>query len=38
MNELEILVTEPVFNIAFSTGEKIVRHNDFMALHHQIVG
>lgn len=37
MNEFEILVTEPVFHIAFSTSKKIIGNYDLVALHHQIV-
>lgn len=37
MNELEVLVAQPMLDVAFATGEKIVCHDDFMALHHQLV-
>lgn len=37
MNQFEVFVSQPVLNIPFATCEKVISHNDFVALHHQIV-
>lgn len=37
MNQFEILMTKPMFYIAFSASKEIISNNDLMALHHQIV-
>ena len=35
MNQFEVLVSDPMFDVAFSTGEKIIRDDHFVALEHQ---
>lgn len=38
VNELEVLVTEPMLDVTLATGKKVVRNDNLMALHHQVVG
>ena len=37
MDQLEVLVAKPMLDVALVTGEKVIRHNNLVTLHHQHV-
>ena len=37
IDQLEVLVSDPVFHIPFPSCEEVVHHSHLMAIHHQLV-
>ena len=37
VDQLEVLVANPVLHIAFAAGEEVIHHSHLVAIHHQLV-